>query len=94
MEPVLIPTKMDTNQSKSDCRSLAGLSGLSKAYTGIETFNGHWEENIGVVFRLNETVSHVCKLSDEEMANSIPMMLSGDALSCFNLNSPSKYSYK
>lgn len=72
--------KENTHQGKPGL----GRNGLMKAYIGKEVFKGVWEEDLDNCIKVYETLSRMCKVDKEEMLQSLPIMLSGDALNYFS----------
>lgn len=61
-----------------------GLSGMVRAFTGQTKFTGRYEEDLDGILETFETYATMCDLTDSEKRKSIPIMLSGNALSLFN----------
>ena len=57
-----------------------------KAYVGKPIFTGNWDEDLDTCISVFNTLSKMCGMTDEDKVKSIPVMLSGDALSYFASN--------
>jgi len=85
------PTFMETDTSRgsSEVRqkggSSLGVTGLMKSYQGRKQYSGSWSDDLNSALELYDTLAHVCKLSEKEKAEAMPVMLRGDALSFFTL---------
>lgn len=60
-----------------------GISGLMKAYHGRKHYSGALDEDLQGSLELYETMCRVCRLSDDEKAQGMPVMLKDDALSFY-----------
>lgn len=61
-----------------------GITSLMKAYVGKDAFGGSWDEDLDNHISVYETLSRMFQVTKEEMHQSIPVMLRGDALSFFS----------
>lgn len=55
-----------------------------KAFIGKQTFSGEWDDDLDNCLNIFETLARMCKVIKPEMFQSMPIMLSGDALSYFS----------
>lgn len=55
-----------------------------KAYYGKPIFSGGWDEGIDNFLGVYNTMTKMCEMTDEEKLKSLPIMLSGDALSYYS----------
>lgn len=71
-------------EDKDNSNRVLGGSRLMKAYIGNPTFSGGWDEDIDNCISIYDILSEMCCVTDDEKLQSIPIMLSGDALSYFS----------
>lgn len=57
---------------------------MVRAFVGQTNFSGRYEEDRDSILEPFETYSSMCYLTYIEKRNSIPIMVSGNALSLFN----------
>lgn len=59
------------------------ISGLMNAYIGQPTFSGSWEEDLDSSITVFNTMSNMCRVSERDKLQALPVMLLGDALKYF-----------
>jgi hypothetical protein len=64
--------------------SSLGLSGLSKVCQGRAKFSGGLYEDLEGIIQVYEAFSRTCKLTEEELALGVPMILDGDAMALYS----------
>lgn len=62
------------------------MNGLMKEYVGKTTFTGGWDEDLDSCIGVYETLTKMFEVTNDEMFRSLPVMLSGDALTYFSSN--------
>lgn len=72
------------NRTQRGERNSLGINGLMKAYNGKTTFAGGWDEDLDNCLDIFFTLANMCELTDAERLKSLPVMLSGDALTYFS----------
>lgn len=63
---------------------------MMKAMIGKTNFSGSWEEDLDTCISVFDTLVTMCQLSVEDNFKSIPIMLTGDALSYFSTHAQSR----
>lgn len=86
-----LPQKDASSRSFS---STLGINGLMKAFDRKKTFGGKWDEDLAGTISLYETLEKMCQLTQDEKFKSLPVMLSGDALTYFSDNAATCPSYE
>lgn len=77
-------TEKPTIEQSSSNYGALGLSGLSRMYQSRSKFTGDLDEDLQVMLNVYRTLAATCKLSKNEMALGIPMMLDGAATTLFS----------
>ena len=82
---VLEQSMAETHDQESQRKSHGlRISGFMRAYQGRQKFNGNIEDDFSTAVNLFNTLSRLCRLSENEKAEAVPIMLNGEALSYYS----------
>ncbi len=57
-----------------------------RAFQGRQKFNGAFDEDLSSCLELYETMALICRLTDAEKAEALPVMIKEDALNFYMAN--------
>ena len=85
--------KEDSYKSNLARGAELGIQGFMEAYQNRTIFSGNWDDNLTTAITLFKSLSTMCRLTEEEMTQSIPIMLKDDAMKFYSENVSENDSY-